>query len=129
VTEQTGAGDPGTRKAERVALRLPPDSAYLAVLDFTLDEIEDLRIAVDEACALLLPRIAADGDLTCVFTIEADTLAVEVSARTTDAEPPRRDSFAWTVLSALAGEVDARTDGDGRVRITLRKQRGAVVGT
>ena len=83
---------------------------------------------MDEACALLLPRIAADGELTCVFTIEADTLAVEVSARTTDAEPPRRDSFAWTVLSALAGEVDARTDGDGRVRITLRKQRGAVVG-
>jgi serine/threonine-protein kinase RsbW len=139
VTEQTGEGDRGTHKAERVELRLPPDSAYLAVLrtaaaglaarlDFTLDEIEDLRIAVDEACALLLPRIAADGDLTCVFTIEADTLAVEVSARTTDAEPPRRDSFAWTVLSALAGEVDARTDGDGRVRITLRKQRGAVVG-
>jgi serine/threonine-protein kinase RsbW len=139
VTEQTGEGDRSTHKAERVALRLPPDSAYLAVLrtaaaglaarlDFTLDEIEDLRIAVDEACALLLPRIAADGDLTCVFTIEADTLAVEVSARTTDAEPPRRDSFAWTVLSALAGEVDARTDGDGRVRIMLRKQRGAVVG-
>ena len=139
MTEQTGEGDRGTHQAERVELRLPPDSAYLAVLrtaaaglaarlDFTLDEIEDLRIAVDEACALLLPRIAADGDLTCVFTIEADTLAVEVSARTTDAEPPRRDSFAWTVLSALAGEVDARTDGDGRVRIMLRKQRGAVVG-
>ena len=139
MTEQTGEGDHGKRTGERVELRLPADSAYLAVLrtaaaglaarlDFTLDEIEDLRIAVDEACALLLPRIAADGDLTCVFTIEADTLAVEVSARTTDAEPPRRDSFAWTVLSALAGEVDARTDGDGRVRITLRKQRGAVVG-
>jgi serine/threonine-protein kinase RsbW len=139
VTEQIGEGDRGTHKSERVELRLPPDSAYLGVLrtaaaglaarlDFTLDEIEDLRIAVDEACALLLPRIAADGDLTCVFTIEADTLAVEVSARTTDAEPPRRDSFAWTVLSALAGEVDARTDGDGRVRITLRKQRGSVVG-
>jgi serine/threonine-protein kinase RsbW len=139
VTEQTREGGRARRTGERVELRLPPDSAYLAVLrtaaaglaarlDFTLDEIEDLRIAVDEACALLLPRIAADGDLACVFTVEADTLAVEVSARTTDAEPPRRDSFAWTVLSALAGEVDARTDGDGRVRITLRKQRGAVVG-
>ena len=49
-----------------VELRLPADGAYLSVLrtataglaarlDFTLDEIEDLRIAVDEACALLLP--------------------------------------------------------------------------
>ena len=41
---------------------MPADGAYLSVLrtataglaarlDFTLDEIEDLRIAVDEACA------------------------------------------------------------------------------
>ena len=49
-----------------VRLRLPAVGAYLSVLrtataglaarlDFTLDEIEDLRIAVDEACAMLLP--------------------------------------------------------------------------
>ena len=50
-----------------VELRIPADSAYVAVLrmataglaarlDFTLDDIEDLRIAVDEACAMVLPR-------------------------------------------------------------------------
>ncbi|HSK27222.1 MAG TPA: anti-sigma regulatory factor [Jiangellales bacterium] len=139
MSDDTTPAGQDQRAGERVELRLPADSAYLAVLrtaaaglaarlDFTLDEIEDLRIAVDEACALLLPRIAEGDGLTCVFTIEADTLGVEVSARTTDADPPRRDSFAWTVLTALAGEVDASADGDGRVRITLRKRRGAVVG-
>ncbi len=46
-------------------LTVPADGSYLAVLrtataglaarlQFTLDEIEDLRIAVDEACAMLL---------------------------------------------------------------------------
>jgi hypothetical protein len=51
---------------DAVEIRLPADSAFLSVLrtataglaarlDFTLDEIEDLRIAVDEACAMLLP--------------------------------------------------------------------------
>ena len=46
---------------------MPADGAYLSVLrtataglaarlDFTLDDIEDLRIAVDEACAMLLAR-------------------------------------------------------------------------
>lgn len=50
-----------------VTVRLPAASAYLSVLrtataglaarlDFTLDEIEDLRIAVDEACAMLLTQ-------------------------------------------------------------------------
>ena len=48
-----------------VELRLPAESAYVAVLrmttaglaarlDFTLDDIEDLRMAVSEACALVL---------------------------------------------------------------------------
>ena len=46
---------------------MPAESAYLSVLrtaaaglaarlDFTLDEIEDLRIAIDEACAMLLAQ-------------------------------------------------------------------------
>ena len=56
-----------TQAPPDVELRLPADSAYLAVLrtataglaariNFTLDDIEDLRIAVDEACAILLPQ-------------------------------------------------------------------------
>jgi hypothetical protein len=41
---------------------------------------------------------------------------------------PARDSFAWTVLSALAGEVDSRVDAQLRVSIDLVKRRTAVVG-
>jgi hypothetical protein len=53
--------------ADYVQVRMPAESAYLSVLrtaaaglaarlDFTLDEIEDLRIAIDEACATLLTQ-------------------------------------------------------------------------
>src|SRR5947208_11241083 len=35
--------------------------------DFDLDAVEDLRMAVDEACSLLLPS-ASDGRMTCVFS-------------------------------------------------------------
>jgi serine/threonine-protein kinase RsbW len=117
-----------------VELRLPPDSAYLSVLrtataglaarlDFTLDAIEDLRIAVDEACALLLPDVIADEPLTCRFTLEPDSLEVSVCAMTHSGREPARDSFAWTVLTALAGEVDSSADADGAVTVTLRKRR------
>ncbi|MGH3169414.1 MAG: hypothetical protein ACRDN0_26480, partial [Trebonia sp.] len=55
----------GRENADYVHVRMPAESAYLSVLrtataglaarlDFTLDEIEDLRIAIDEACAMLL---------------------------------------------------------------------------
>jgi serine/threonine-protein kinase RsbW len=119
-----------------VQVRLPADSAYLSVLrtataglaarlDFTLDEIEDLRIAVDEACAMLLPQAVSDGDLTCTFQLTDNALVLRVSVPTEDGRLPSRETFAWTVLNALAGEVAADADQDRRVSITMSKKRGA----
>jgi len=118
-----------------VEVRIPAVGAYLSVLrtataglaarlDFTLDEIEDLRIAVDESCAMLLQKAVEGTSLTCRFDLAGSALAITVSAPTADGRPPARDTFAWTVLTALAGEVDAVTDEDGRtVAITMVKRR------
>jgi serine/threonine-protein kinase RsbW len=38
---------------------------------------------------------------------------------------PSRDSFAWTVLSALAGSVDSRVDGEKNVSIDLQKRKAS----
>jgi serine/threonine-protein kinase RsbW len=121
---------------DAVEIRLPADSAYLSVLrtataglaarlDFTLDEIEDLRIAVDEACAMLLPHAIETAQLTCRFELSPETLEVTVTLPTTRGQMPERDTFSWTVLSALAGEVDTGLDDERRVWIRLRKRRGA----
>src|SRR5712671_145379 len=102
-----------TALRDTVTLRLPADGAYLAVLrtaaaglasrlDFTLDDIEDLRIAVDEACAMLLPRAAEGAMLECEFELDGNELDVSVSLPTTDGALPSRDTFSWTVLTALA---------------------------
>ena len=117
-----------------VSVRLPASAAYLAVLrtttaslaarlDFTLDEIEDLRIAVDEASCLLLAGAAEGAELTSVFEMFPDSIQVSVSTMTDKGHPPERDSFAWTVLTALAGHVDAWTEPDGRQTISLVKHR------
>jgi serine/threonine-protein kinase RsbW len=121
-----------------VEVRIPAVGAYLSVLrtamaglaarlDFTLDEIEDLRIAVDESCAMLLQKAVEGSSLTCRFDLEGSALAITVSAPTLDGKPPARDTFAWTVLTALAGEVDAVTAEDGQtVSITMVKRRDGV---
>ena len=122
-----------------VTLRLPAAGAYLSVLrtataslasrlDFTIDDIEDLRIAVDEACAMLLPQAVPGADLECSFELTGDALAVSVSVLTLDGAQPSRDTFAWTVLTALAGEVDSAVDADDRVTLSLRKRREPVGG-
>jgi serine/threonine-protein kinase RsbW len=121
---------------DRVRVCMPAEGAYLSVLrtataglaarlDFTLDEIEDLRIAVDEACAMLLSQAIPGTDLECDFELDTDAMTITVSVVAAQPRIPARDTFAWTVLSALAGDVDSRLDPDDRVAIVLRKHRGA----
>ncbi len=120
-----------------VEVRLPASGAYLSVLrtataglaarlNFTLDEIEDLRIAVDEACAMLLPQADPALDFTCTFTLDADALDVLVRIPTAGGTLPKRDTFAWTVLTALAGDVDAGVEDGAAVWIRLHKRRAAL---
>jgi serine/threonine-protein kinase RsbW len=115
-----------------VELRIPADSAFLAVLrtataglaarlDFTLDDIEDLRIAVDEACAMVLPQAREGTDLTCAFELDDRSLTVSVSALCDHPRQPSRDGFAWTVLAALTSSVRADVDGD-RLTVTLARE-------
>ena len=117
--------------ADRVELRVPADPAYLTVLrtataglaarlDFTLDDIEDLRIAVDEACAMVLPQAREHSDLTCAFDLDVTRLTVAVTAECDAPRPPDRDGFAWTVLSALTNHVSADVDGD-TLTVTLAR--------
>jgi serine/threonine-protein kinase RsbW len=136
VTEETAAMAASTEDSVRdvVTVKLPAAGAYLSVLrtataglaarlDFTLDEIEDLRIAVDEACAMLLPQAVPGTDLTCEFELTDEAMSIAVSVLTVDGAVPSRDTFAWTVLSSLAGEVDAKAAADDRVIVTLQKRR------
>jgi serine/threonine-protein kinase RsbW len=115
-----------------VELRIPADSAFLAVLrtataglaarlDFTLDDIEDLRIAVDEACAMVLPQARPGSDLTCAFDLDEHSLTVSVSAHCETPRQPSRDGFAWTVLAALTSSVRADIEDD---RLTVTLSRG-----
>ncbi|MEU6730663.1 anti-sigma factor [Nonomuraea wenchangensis] len=137
-TETRAQGVAGIRDV--VSIRLPAASAYLSVLrtataglaarlDFTLDEIEDLRIAVDEACAMLLSEAVPGTDLTAEFELTGQEMQVRVEVATVGSSAPKRDDFAWMVLTALADDVDAVTDSADRMAIVLRKRRGTAQST
>jgi serine/threonine-protein kinase RsbW len=138
MSDPAGSGA-GVTIEDAVEIRLPADSAYLSVLrtataglaarlDFTLDEIEDLRIAVDEACAMLLPQALGSSQLACRFLLTSETIEVTVTVPTSDGELPAKNTFSWTVLTALAGDVDTGNDEERQVWIRLRKRRGSMGG-
>jgi serine/threonine-protein kinase RsbW len=125
---------------DHVKVCMPAEGAYLSVLrtataglaarlDFTLDEIEDLRIAVDEACAMLLPQAIPGTNLECAFDLGTEAMTITVSVVAAEPRRPARDTFAWTVLSALAGTVDSRVGPDDQVAIVMRKRRETVSGS
>jgi serine/threonine-protein kinase RsbW len=129
----------GTRLAEAasVLIRVPAHKDYLVVvrsavaqlgarLGYTFAEIIDLRLAVDEACCLLVAGDAvglrAKGDLECRLEVRDDGLRLEVTAASAGFEPPDPEGFGWNVLTALVDAV-AWAQDDDTARIMLDKRR------
>ncbi|GAA2515600.1 anti-sigma regulatory factor [Pilimelia columellifera] len=123
-----------------VLLTVPAEVGYLGVLrtataglaarlHFALDEIEDLRIAVDEACAMLLGVAVAGAELECRFAVSDDALTVQVSVQVLPgAQLPSESSFAWKVLTALTTDAVAQGDGvSASIRLLTRRQGPAPV--
>ena len=117
-------------------LSVPADGSYLTVLrtatsglatriHFTLEDIEDLRIAVDEACAILLAQARPGAELECAFWVDSTSMTIEVATTCESPRAPSQHGFAWRVLSALADDAATRVEGD-RLVVTLTRNSGQV---
>lgn len=119
-----------TSPGDVVTLSVPAATGYVSLvrsvaaglaarLDLDLDHVEDLRLAVSEACAVLLPLSADSGRIEVTLRVQDGGVAVDLQTATAASSVLADDSFAWTVLEALADEV-ASTVTDGVASIRLR---------
>lgn len=119
-----------------IEMSVPAGGEYLSVLrtaaaglaarlNFTLDEIEDLRIAVDEACSMLLAQANPRSRLDCRFRLSENNITFRASVRADRPTLPSKDGFAWTVLTALASAVDVRVSEPDVLTIELSRARPA----
>jgi len=125
-------GTTAAGRTDEVELRLPADGAYASVLrtltaglaarlDFTIDDIEDLRIAVSEAAAMVLDEADEGALLRCRFLLGGDRMELTITADAAQPSAPDYESFGWQVLATLADEaaIDA-TAGHYSVRLLVR---------
>ncbi|HEX6404910.1 MAG TPA: hypothetical protein VF003_17400 [Pseudonocardiaceae bacterium] len=95
--------------------------------DFEVDSIDDLRMAVDDACAMLIEIAAQGATLSCRFTVRPERIEAVAEVDVDDGiKPLPTVSLRWRVLKCLAEEVKAcalpaQPDQSGRVRISLGK--------
>lgn len=94
-------------------------AAHIAAhADLTIDAIDDLRLAVDEAFAVLIAHKPDSGAVTIRFTIQPERLDIELTGPA-GSPAPDKTSFAWTVLTALVHEVSIQTSPAGLVTLLL----------
>jgi serine/threonine-protein kinase RsbW len=129
--------------AERVTVRLdvPADASYAVLLraalaalaarqEFSLDRIEDLRLAGTEAFSLVVMR--AEPDATVHITITAGTDDIDVTA-TALSRPELRSkggpgSLGWTLLTSLVDQLsDIEADAESGIWLSVRSDQATPV--
>ena len=118
---------------DTVTVIVPATAGHLSILrttvggfaardQFTLDQVDDLRMAVEEAAVQLLRQTRGDR-----ISMEIATTDHGVEVRLSGAVEPGSSvidetSFSWTILRALAD--DLRIDSEsGSATIVLTKHR------
>jgi serine/threonine-protein kinase RsbW len=101
-------------------------------MGFTFDEVEDLRIAVDELCHLLLmaenptDAAASGGGRTIELRYRSETDLIKIDGATAhEGEIPEPGELSLQILTALVDNV-ALDQEDGRIAFHLTKQREPV---
>jgi serine/threonine-protein kinase RsbW len=120
---------------DAVTITVPSDPGFLHILrqltggvaakhQLTIDDIDDLKLAVDEAASSMLTRLPAATAITLTLTADGSAVSATVSS---DAPadgwpaPSLLESLSWKVIAGLVGEATAERDADGRPAIVLRK--------
>ncbi len=79
-------------------------AALAAQLDFTVDKIEDLCLALDEIATHFILHTEQSSSIRCEFVAEHDSLAVDLQSDEVDL--PNTADYSWAILSALVEHLE-----------------------
>jgi len=117
-----------------VRLELPAAPEFLRIsrimaagvasrVGFTLDEVEDLRIAIDEVCFSMVGPKGRAGTISLRYRLDADNLVVEGAGRFSDglSNEPVVSALSNQILAAVVDECELSAGEEGpRFRLVKR---------
>ena len=82
---------------------------------FTLDEVEDLRIAIDEVCFSMVGSRGRTGTITVRYLLDDGQLAVEGRGRFSDGlgNEPIVNALSKQILAAVVDECELSAGEEG----------------
>lgn len=127
---------------ETVSMKIPASPQFLGVLrlvaaglaarlEFTLEDIEDLKIAVDELSAYITGSQGREGTLDVRFTIDEDRIEIHGIAALSPGQKVRADltEFSQMILETVADSASLeQLDGAPAFKLVKsKKESGAAL--
>ncbi|NIL78198.1 MULTISPECIES: anti-sigma factor [Rhodococcus] len=123
-----------------VELRVIADAAQLPVVravaetlavlsDFTLDDIADIKLVVDEVCSELIAGAVPGAELSCSFVVGDSGIRIATTSTVQTGKLPKQDSFGWHVLQTLTDSIALTVDdvdGGHVVAVDVIKRRSTI---
>ena len=123
-------------RQDEVRLTVPATPEYLRLarvtatglasrLGFTYDQVEDLRLAIDELCFALIGSKGKVGTVSLRYAVASQGLEVVGTGLFEDdvSLGPSLNDFSQQILRALVDEYGVALDDDGRPCFRLVKRR------
>lgn len=77
------------------------------IADFAIDEVADIRLALDEVATALVLDAVPDSDLDCELDYGRDRMTVRVRGLTLSKDAVAQTGFGWHIVRTLTESVEA----------------------
>jgi len=127
--------------SDRITLTVPAKGEYARTVRMTaasivsrigmsFDDVDDVRMAAEEAFVYASDTVAEGADLTFVFEFDQDSITIEVGLGAegvlSDGEVERRASYATFILESVCDSFELSSDEEGGPSLRLVKRAGIV---
>jgi serine/threonine-protein kinase RsbW len=100
-------------------------AALVSRMGMSYDDVDDVRMAAEEAFIYAVDTHAENDDVTFTFLIDDDSVEIDVAlggeADVPDDEVDRRTSYAMFILQSVCDAYELTSDADGRKSLRLHK--------
>ncbi len=105
-------------------------AALVSRMDMSYDDVDDVRMAAEEAFIFAADTLAEDDAVHMTFLVEDGRMSIEVvlgdEPGVSDDEVERRTSYATFILQSVCDEYELSTDAQGVRSLKLLKCAGVV---
>ncbi|WP_280390340.1 anti-sigma factor [Nocardia brasiliensis] len=107
VTETTTVAVTVPATPEQLTMLRALAETVLLIADFGLDEVTDIRLALDEIATVLLQDAVPGSTISCAFTYREGVLKAAIQAVGRSETEVGTGSFGWHIVQTLTDSVTA----------------------